>query len=691
MRFTSASIAVVTALVTPDLLADQAGNSTITLGEVNITQKAGVALSTENVLTSVDVMGGDQVEDKNVMNSWQLLGQMPGIQLTETGQGAESGKATFRAFNGEGYVNGIKTLIDGVPSNVNSGNQRFIDMIFPLEIDYIEVVRGTNDPRYGLHNIGGNINFATRQGGNYADSRLTYGSFNTREVQIALGHEEGNFAQNYMLAKQDTNGSRDHSNSNKYSLGGKWFLSNDEQNFRVGAIARLYHQQADEGGFLTREELHASRTDSPAKNDNDRSDRDMKQLSLHMDWQLRDDLNLSSKLYYNSYNDDRSITFTSYEPGNGPRQRRFWDEQQRGMLSNLTWRVNDMLTLDGGINYEEQHNAYERRRFNFSVPTNFDGPPARVQNDDHYTLRNLGGYVQAVIQPIDSLKIIPAMRVDKFSGNTNISSTNNGVTTSAKGPLQDYGWIEQPKLSVVYSVNDDIDVYANWGRTFQVLTGNANPAYLVNGAGTYDPSINTGKEVGVKFRPFEGTEARVAVWQQDATDEVANMPAIDSTVGLGETRRRGIDMQFTSRLNDQWTVWGSHAIQEAKVMKGNDANNNSLKGKEVFSTPRYISNLGAEYRMNDDWRFGMQARAQGDYYIDANNEAGKYGGFAVLDASVSYRISVSTSVDLQVKNLTDREYEYVWYDNFWWPAGEEQPMFSPAPGRSAFVSLNMKL
>ena len=80
-------------------------------------------------------MGSDKIEDKTVMNSWELVGQMPGIQLTETRMGAESGKVTFRAFNGEGYINGIKTLIDGVPSNVNSGNQRFIDMVFPLDID----------------------------------------------------------------------------------------------------------------------------------------------------------------------------------------------------------------------------------------------------------------------------------------------------------------------------------------------------------------------------------------------------------------------------------------------------------------------------------------------------------------------------------------------------------------------------
>lgn len=686
MKNASVSLAVLTALVTPDLYANQSGNSTITLGEVRISQKESTQLRTENILTSVDVMGGDQVEDKNVMNSWQLLGQMPGIQLTETGQGAESGKATFRAFNGEGYINAIKVLIDGIPSNVNSGNQRFIDMIFPLDIEYIEVVRGTNDPRYGLHNIGGNINYATRQGGNYTDSRLTYGSFNTREVQLAIGHEEGNFAQNYLLAKQDSDGSRDHSNSNKYSLGGKWFISNDQQTFRIGTIARLYHHQADEGGYLTRDELRASRTDSPAKNANDRSDRDMKHLSLHMDWQLDEDMVLSNKLYYNSYNDDRSITFTSYRPGNAPRQRRFWDEQQRGVLSNLTWRSNDVVTLVGGINYEEQDNAYERKRFTYTVPTDFNAAPARIQNDDHYTLRNLGGYVQAVVQPTDALKIIPAMRVDKFSGHTKAFDGNS----VAKGSLQDYGWIEQPKLSVVYSVNPDIDIYANWGRTFQILTGSTSPAYLINGASSYSPSINTGKEVGVKFRPFTGTQARIAVWQQDATDEVSNMPATGTTEGLGETRRRGIDMQFTAQLDDHWTVWGSHAIQQAKVIKAFNADGESLAGKEVFSTPRYISNLGFDYRLDDDWRFGMQARAQGDYYIETTNEAGKYGGFALLDANVSYRVSAATSIDLQVKNLTDRQYEYVWYDNFFW-GGDDQAMFSPAAGRAAYVSLNVKL
>ncbi|MGP0175180.1 TonB-dependent receptor [Pseudomonas sp. NCHU5208] len=683
MKATSASLAVLTALVTTDLHAASAGDSTISLGELYVTPKESGTLRTDNILTSVDIMGSDKIEDKNVMNSWELLGQMPGIQLTETRMGAESGKVTFRAFNGEGYINGIKTLIDGIPSNVNSGNQRFIDMIFPLELDYIEVVRGTNDPRYGLHNIGGNVNMVTRQGGNYTDGRVTYGSFDTREVQLALGHEQGNFAQNYFLAKQDSQGFREHSESNKYSLGGKWFVSDDEQSMKLGVIARLYHHQAEEPGFLTAEQLAASRTRSPAKNANDGDDRDMKQLSLHADFQLSDELALSNKLYYNSYDDDRKVTFTDYPLGNAPRQRRQWQERQTGMLSNLTWRAHEMLTLDGGINYEQQNNEYRRYRYNFSIPTDFDAPPARIQNDDHYTLYNTGAYIQAIIQPIEQLKIIPAYRVDTFSGNTELA---NGT----KAELQDYGWIRQPKLSVVYSITPDINVYANWGRTFQILTGSDKPAYLTPGQAAFKPSINTGKEVGVKFKPFADSEARIAVWQQDATDEVANMPSTGTTVGLGETRRRGVDMQLTVQVNEQWTVWGSHAIQEAKVVSAFTAGGQSLAGKEVFSTPRYISNLGADYQFNDAWRFGLQARAQGDYYIDELNQQGKYGGFAVLDANVRYQLSDTTSLDLQLKNLTDREYEYVWFDNFFW-GGDDQPMFSPAPGRSAYLSVNMKL
>ncbi|MDR7193914.1 TonB-dependent receptor [Luteimonas terrae] len=680
MKVHSLAVGVLAVLAASTVQA-QSQNAATTMGTVHVHQTRG-QLTAHEVLTSVDVLGAEQIEDKTVTQSWELLGQMPGMQLTETRQGAESGKVSFRAFNGEGYLNAIKTLIDGIPSNVNSGNQRFIDMLFPLEIDYIEVVRGTNDPRYGLHNIGGNINFGTRQGGDYTDARLTYGSFDTREAQIAVGREHGDFAQNYFIGVQASDGYRDHDASEKYSLGGKWFYGSLDDGMRIGLTARAYKQKAEEPGFMTAGELAADRRRSERRNANDGDDRDMRQIGLHMDLKLADNVAFGTKFYYSRYEDDRRVTFSDLPTGNAPRQRRVWDEKQTGMLATLTWVASDTLTLESGANYEQQHNGYVRERFNYVEPTDFNAPPARVQNDDFHTFDNVGGYVQAIYQPVDALKIVPAYRVDRFDGATQLPG---GV----RAPLQDYGTIGQPKLSVVYALSPDTNVYANWGRTFQVLTGSTAPAYLTPGQMGMRPSTNTGMETGVKFSPFAGSQARIAVWQQDAENEVSNMPATGTTVVLGKTRRRGVDAQFDARLGEDWTLWASHAYQEAKIERDGRAAGLSIEGNEVAATPRTISNLGVDYQASDALALGLQARAQGDYYLEERNVTEKFGKFAVLDLSAKYQLNPRMRVDVQIKNVTGREYAYAWYDSFFWD--DAQPMFSPAPGRTAFVSFSVRM
>ncbi|MGE8297499.1 MAG: hypothetical protein ACN6PH_18350 [Pseudomonas sp.] len=108
---------------------------------------------------------------------------------------------------------------------------------------------------------------------------------------------------------------------------------------------------------------------------------------------------------------------------------------------------------------------------------------------------------------------------------------------------------------------------------------------MTTGQAAYRLSINTCKEVGLKFKPFTSSAARIAVWQQDVTDEVSNIPATGTTVSLGVTCRRGVDMQITARLTPQWTVWGSHAIQQAKVRNAFTDDGRSLAGNEVISTP----------------------------------------------------------------------------------------------------------
>nr|WP_314444876.1 TonB-dependent receptor [Massilia timonae] len=244
---------------------------------------------------------------------------------------------------------------------------------------------------------------------------------------------------------------------------------------------------------------------------------------------------------------------------------------------------------------------------------------------------------------------------------------------------------------MVYSPAEDVSVYANWGRTFQILTGSVMPAYLLPGQGPFDASSNTGKEIGIKLKPSARSDLCLAIWRQDASGEAANMPATGTSVALGETRREGIDLQLSGRLSDRLQVWASHSLQKAEAVSAMTDAGVSLAGKELFSTPRYISNVGLDYHPFERWHLGLQGRAQGDYYIDRANQLGKYGGFVLFDANVSYAITPRVSIDLQVKNLADRRYEYAWYDEYWWPAGQAQPMYSSGNGRAAYVSLNVKL
>src|SRR2546427_752235 len=103
----------------------------------------------------------------------------------------------------------VKLLIDGIPSNDNAGGMPFLDAVFPLDIEAIEIVRGTNDARYGLNNIAGNVNVITRTGGNEGRASVTVGSFGTKEFQVSKGIESGNWSQNYFLAWRDSDGYRD--------------------------------------------------------------------------------------------------------------------------------------------------------------------------------------------------------------------------------------------------------------------------------------------------------------------------------------------------------------------------------------------------------------------------------------------------------------------------------------------------
>jgi iron complex outermembrane recepter protein len=648
---------------------DLGGDSSLTLGSVEVPGKRTGPLTTRNVLSSVDFLGAELLRGQQVKSAWELFASAPGVMLTSFGQGNESGRLSFRGFNGEGEVNAVKLLIDGIPGNDNAGGMPLIAALLPLEIQRIEVVRGTNDPRYGLHNIAGNANIVTRAGGNYGEARLSSGSFDTRQIQLVKGVEDGNWSHNYAFAYQRIGGYREHARSDNMTLAGKWFYSADDGRVRLGLSVRHAEGNAQEPGYLTAADARARPRASYQYAQSEGGNRRLNQASMHLDSELSTQLSLSAKAYMNLIQDQRWLRFSS----TASQQERIIDEAHYGILGSLTYRPQlaalsgfTGFSIEGGISAEHQHDRSPRYR-------TVDQVRVGTTRDHHFTFDTLGAYLQAVIKPAASLKFVPGFRIERIDGR---------FTDPSKGaayPIQDYGWIRQPKFGVVYTASPAASLYANWGRTFQVGAGasafksNANPLR---------PSINDGWEGGLKFAPADWINGRVALWRQHASGEVKrrlNDPTGDSE-NVGATRRQGVDVQVSAQPGKRSSIWLAYSRQRAKIVRPDPAAPATI-GREIDHVPHHVYTAGVDFQATPAWKFSAWGNGQDGYYLTTANTGGRFGGFVLFNASASYRFSPAVALELQLKNLANRYHEYVWIN--------DQTRHSAGDGRAAYWSIHV--
>lgn len=656
-------------------------NSVFELGEVTVTDREeNGKLTSRDIATSVDVMYEDKIANQNVMTAYDLFHRMPGVQITQYGQGTTTGKLSFRAFNGEGRVNAVKLLIDGIPSNTNDGNMPFIDALFPLDIESIEVVRGTNDPRYGLHNIAGNANINTTTGGNYVKGRVSYGSFNTHDVQSGLGYEKDGLTQNYAVSYRASDGYREHSDSDKNSFSGKWFFTPDDNKYKVGLIARWSEAGAQESGYLTFQEQLADPEQSMLRNATDYSKRTVGQVSTHLDVNLTDKLFWSNKAYGNVFDDQRMVKF---EPVFA-QVKRDRDEVQYGAITSLTYHptINwlEDFSIESGFDFQQQENKYQQYRTTNGVArTPFNS--TNLRNSEQWNFLVYGGYTQAVIKPTKWLKITPGYRADQIDGDfTNLRPGSVGTYR-----VNDYGTISQPKIGAVITPLDGYSLYGNWGRTFQVGVGSAT--FKNARAANIGPSINEGWEVGVKVNPVDWAEGRVAYWVQDATNEMSRNLRETTSTAIGSTKRQGVDIETKISPVDSVSVWMAYSLQEAIVSKASTASA-YVVGNQIVNTPNYLFSAGIDYQVTRDLRSSLWTTGQGNFYADQANKLGQHGEYAMLNLDLGYQVSKQVELQFQAKNLTDAQRDYLWYDESY--GSSAQLLYSPGDGRAFYGAVNVK-
>lgn len=647
-------------LISSAVIADNATDSKIFIGEVIEIKGEKNHSLTPNIAGSVDVIGREQLENEHVNITMDLFKKVPGVYFSRFNQGIISADIAIRGYNGEGSMPHTKLLIDGVPSNLHNGLNE-MDALFPLEISQIEVVKGTNDPRYGLHNLAGNINIESRKDFNNNEIEVLAGNFGTQEIQTYIANQSGKLSQHYFAGYRATDGYRDNAELDKHTFSGKWFYELSPQT-DIGFIARYFKYDAQAPGYLTQEEARKDPKQSAIYAQDDEGSKTTQHVSAHVSHEFSEDSLLDFKIYQQHFERERFVRYTE----SSSQQERQEDEKQYGFILNYTQQLNADWLIQSGIDYQHQSNRHQRYKTEQQQRIN----PTRDHNFDFITY---GGFTQIEHKLHERVTWVAGLRVDRLDGDF------TDEIAQVDRDINDYGTIVQPKLSLITQPTDELTVFANWGESFQAGIGKS--AFSVEET-SFDASKNTGWELGSKWLPLPDLTLRLSAWHQDASDElVQKTDGSGDFANVGETERKGWDFAFQWAISNAVYIWGSYTDQEAILTKpGNQAIDN--KGNWLRGVPDYTASFGLDYWVLEDLKASAYGSYQGDYHLSNSNDNNKYGQYSIIDIALDYQLDWG-NIGLRINNIFDRYYEYVYL------LGDET-IHSPGDGIGANLSFSYR-
>ena len=648
---------------------DTSTQTVINIGEVRVSETRKY-FGSEDLPATVDVIGEDVMNYSTLNSSYEIVKRLPGFYYARYNEGVNQGNPGMRGFKpGEQFM---PLIVDGIPWIRGTGAVN-MEPFFALEIDRMELVRGTIDPRWGVSNIAGNMNVHTKRGGNRTEGKFLYGSFGTAEGNALVAREKDGFSQTYFAGYKTTDGYRDHSKGEKGSVSGKWFYTADGGDLSAGIIARHFEWVADTPGYLNKELAAQDPTQMMVDAGTDGGESEDNHISAHLDWDLATHLHWSFKTYVQKMVKDY---WSSWRP-NYMQGERYTEDSQFGALSKLYYETEEFgikkLKLEWGLDFQNSDNIHNRYR-----PTNNRvRGPWRVYNglpwNFEYSRNNWGSYVSANAAVNDWFRMMAGLRMDRFDGELEIPAAN------LKYDMLDMDTIWQPKVGVVVTPVKNYNLYANWGRSFQLPSEQDLFTIPSTSPGT-SYSTNDGWEIGTRCSPTKWFAFRVAYWEMTASDEVKWIAALNWRDNIGETERKGWDFSVNLDPLDWLSTWGSVTLQEGKFIEGITA---ASRGKSMDRVPSYTAKAGVDIRLPYNTTASLWLDAQDDYWIDSQNLKGQDGGYNLVNMRLAHTRGAFTYA-LDVENLFDEE----WYCSVW--NSSSGYGYSPGDALAAYASVSFK-
>ncbi|SHN42098.1 TonB-dependent siderophore receptor [Chitinophaga sp. CF418] len=222
-----------------------------------------------------------------------------------------------------------------------------------------------------------------------------------------------------------------------------------------------------------------------------------------------------------------------------------------------------------------------------------------------------------------------------------------------------------PRLGVVYSINRNINVYGMYTKGYnpQDAAVQTNPL----SGGPFDPITSQLWEGGLKTEWLNGNvTANAAVYHIVQTNTLynANEPGNpDKMIQIGEETSKGVELDVTGRITDNWDLTLAYAFNDATISKSGKSDS-ALVGRQKPNAPKHQGNIWTKYTIPSGPVKGLGVGAGANFVTERNvslNTKQTLPGYVLVNAAAYYQVN---KVRLQVNfnNVTNKTYWVGGYD-----------------------------
>jgi iron complex outermembrane receptor protein len=608
-----------------------------------------------DVPASVSVVTQKELEARHVESLQQAVAYTSSVLTDEFGNDDRYDYIRIRGFD----QTSLGTYRDGLTARIPAWFTA--SRLEPYGLQRVEVLKGSTSTLFGLNGPGGLVNAITKRPLDQKQGEIytSYGD-GTKEVGVDFGgpiDPDGVWTYRLTGLAKDGDQGWDYSNDDRLYIAPALTIKPEEGTSLT--ILTDYYKRDGTGARGTPAGGNIDVGTFLGEPDFNRFNTEQVDIGYQFEHEFNENLTLRSNARYTHLSLDYAEVYgASLDPTadrtafsvDGVSNRYAFDNQ---LQYDTGWDGIDSKTLVG-IDYAND-NTRENILFGTAGPVDINNPTycglSCINLGPYVNWRvkqqAVGVYAQEQLTFDDRWIVTLGGRWDRVHTTADYldSGTQDDDTASAF----------TKRAGLTYKFTPNLAVYANYSESFQPLVAPSANGYAVSGS--LKPQEGKQYEAGIKYKP-DGFDGLFTAAVFDLTQ--TNVPTYVTPVvqqQIGKVGVRGIELEGKAAIAENLNLTLAYSYWDAEILEDGIGGNAGNRPQRV---PRHLASAWVDYTLPEEGRRGDLTIGGGVRYIgqtygdDANTTS--IGGYALVDAAISYKMTKDVTLALNATNLFDRKY-----------------------------------